>query len=196
MAADGLVAEGSVGAGTGMVCYGYKGGVGTASRQVVDYLLGILLVANFGRRDQLTIRGLPVGRLLQTTQGPVNPGSVMTVLATNAPLTDRQLGRIARRTALGLARTGSTVANGSGDFVIAFSTAQTVRQNQPGPALQIQCLPEVALDNFFRAAVEATEEAVLNALCQATPVTASDGFVVPALPIENVRQLLQMGNLA
>lgn len=195
-AANGPVAEGSVGAGTGMVCYGYKGGVGTASRQVVDYMLGILLVANFGRRDQLTIRGLPVGRLLQTTQALATPGSVMIVLATNAPLTDRQLGRIARRAALGLARTGSTVSSGSGDFVIAFSTAQTVRQNQPGPALQIQCLPEVALDNFFRAAVEATEEAVLNALCLATPVKGPDGQTLPALPIENVQKLLQIGETA
>lgn len=191
-AADGPVAEGSVGAGTGMVCYGYKGGVGTASRQVINYILGVLLVANFGRREQLTIRGIPVGRLLQTTQSLANPGSVMIVLATDAPLTDRQLGRIARRAALGLARTGSIVSSGSGDFVIAFSTAQTVRQNQPGPAQQIRCLPEVALDHFFRAASEATEEAVLNALCQAVPVKGLDGKIMPALPVDSVIKLLQI----
>ena len=191
-AAAGPVAEGSVGAGTGMLCFGYKGGVGTASRQVAEYTLGVLLVANFGRRDQLTIRGLPVGRLLQTTQPLVNPGSVMIILATDAPLTDRQLGRIARRPALGLARTGSTVSSGSGDFVIAFSTAQTVSQKPSSAALQVRCLPETALDAFFQAAVEATEEAVLNALCQAAPVNGPNGQFFPALPIDSVIKLLQI----
>jgi len=190
-AAGGPVEEGSVGAGAGMVCYSYKGGVGTASRQVSEYILGVLLVANFGRRDQLTIRGVPVGRLLQTTTPLTPPGSVVIILATNAPLTDRQLGRIARRPGLGLARTGSTAGSGSGDFVLAFSTAHKVRQNQSEP-VHLTCLPETNLDGFFQAAVEATEEAVLNALCMAEPVRGADGQNFPVLPLDSVKKLLQI----
>jgi D-aminopeptidase len=189
----GPVAEGSVGAGSGMVCYGFKGGVGTASRQVLDYVLGGLLVANFGGREQLMVRGVPVGRMLaaSSTEGqPPAAGSVMIVLATNAPLTDRQLGRIARRAGLGLARTGSSVSNGSGDFVIAFSTAQKVRTMPEAPLLTLNCLPEPALDPFFQATVEVVEEAVLNALCAAAPVMGPGGLTIPALPIEQVQDLL------
>jgi D-aminopeptidase len=188
----GLVAEGSVGAGTGMVCYGFKGGVGTASRVVGDYILGGLLAANFGGREQLTIRGVPVerGLTLSDPKKPPLPGSVMIVLATNAPLTDRQMGRIARRADLGLARTGSTVSNGSGDFVIAFSTAQKIRTPAEGSLLNLRCLPEHALDPFFQAVVEVVEESVLNALCQAAPVMGPEGFTIPALPIEQVQELL------
>jgi D-aminopeptidase len=196
-ASSGAVAEGSVGAGTGMVCYGYKGGVGTASRQVEAYTLGALLVANFGSREQLTIRGVPVGRLLLAEEnasnpGPVpSPGSVVIILATDAPLTDRQLGRIARRAVLGLARTGSIVGNGSGDFVIAFSTAQKIRQLARGQLLEIACLPDNHLDPLFQAAAEATEEAVINALFQATPVKGPAGHMVHALPVEKVMALVR-----
>ena len=118
----------------------------------------------------------------------------MIVLATDAPLTDRQLGRIARRPALGLARTGSTVGSGSGDFVIAFSTAQKIRQNQAGALEQVSCLPETALDAFFQAAVEATEEAVLNALCQAAPVKGADGQIFPAAAAKSVRNRCDFRN--
>jgi D-aminopeptidase len=190
-AKSGPVAEGSVGAGTGMICYGFKGGVGTASRQVGDYVVGGLLVANFGQRDQMIIRGVPIGRSLPLTyQEPPLPGSVMIVLATNAPLTDRQLGRLSRRADLGLARTGSTVSNSSGDFVIAFSTAQKIPSSPKAPLLTFTCLPEPALDPFFQAVVEVVEESVWNALCQAAPVTGPDGFCVPALPVEQVVDLL------
>jgi D-aminopeptidase len=192
-ARSGPVAEGSVGGGTGMVCYGFKGGVGTASRQVGEYVLGGLLVANFGRREQLTIRGVPVGRMMTSTipeEHPPLPGSVMIVLATNAPLTDRQLSRLARRADLGLARTGSTVSSGSGDFAIAFSTAQKVRTPAEGSLLNVRCLPEPALDLFFQAVVEVVEESVLNALCQAEPVMGPEVFTIPALPIEQVQELL------
>ncbi|RPJ40486.1 MAG: S58 family peptidase [Chloroflexi bacterium] len=191
-AAPGPAGEGSVGAGTGMVCYGYKGGIGTASRQVTRYTLAALLVANFGSREQLTIRGVPVGRLLQMedaarNRGPApTPGSVVIVLATDAPLTDRQLGRVARRAVLGLARTGSTVSSGSGDFVLAFSTAQKIRQPEPGRLLEFTCLPDGHLDPFFQAAAEATEEAVINALFQAAPVKGPAGQSVPALPVDQV----------
>jgi D-aminopeptidase len=189
-ASAGPVMEGSVGAGTGMVCYGFKGGVGTASRRVAEYTLGALLVANFGSREQITIRGAPVGRLLKTEEARPNPGSVVIVFATDAPLTDRQLGRIARRAALGLARTGSSVGHGSGDFVVAFSTAQKIHDPTPGRLLEIACLPETSLDPFFQAAVEATEEAVINALCQATTVKGVNGQWIPTLPIEKVTRFI------
>ena len=191
-AQTGPVREGSVGAGSGMVCYGYKGGVGTASRLAGAYTLGALLVCNFGRREQLIIRGQPVGKRLAKPAGsrPPSPGSVMIVLATDAPLSDRQLGRVARRAALGLARTGSTVGNGSGDFVIAFSTAQKIPQRASG-LLTLEQLPEQAIDLLFQAAVEAVEASVLNALVQAAPVRGTDGAIFPALPVDEVVKLLE-----
>jgi D-aminopeptidase len=190
-ARQGPVEEGSVGAGAGMRCYGYKGGVGTASRQVGDHRLGALLVANFGRRDQLTIRGRPVGRLLAppTVDKPA-AGSVVIVLATDAPLSDRQLGRIARRAANGLARTGSTISSGSGDFVLAFSTAQRIRQHGPEQTRALEILAEEQLDLFFDACVESVEEAVLNALCQAAPVRGADGRLSEVLPTREIAALL------
>ncbi|NLG98302.1 MAG: P1 family peptidase [Chloroflexi bacterium] len=197
-AGTGPVEEGTVGAGTGMICYGYKGGVGTASRRVEEYTLGALLVANFGRREQLTIRGVQVAQLVETPRSGAepSPGSVMIVLATDAPLTARQLGRIARRAVLGLARTGSIVSSGSGDFVIAFSTGQKIPAAPKAPLLHLDFLPESALDGFFQAAAEAVEEAVLNALCRAVPVQGPGGFSVPALPAEEIRAALQrMGQM-
>ncbi|MBE0695578.1 MAG: P1 family peptidase, partial [Anaerolineaceae bacterium] len=180
-AEGGPVAEGSVGAGSGMTCFGFKGGVGTSSRRVGGYTLGALLVTNFGRREQLRIRGVPVGQVLAGTRRapaqPPAPGSVMIVLACDAPLNERQLGRVARRAALGLARCGSIVASGSGDFVIAFSTAQKITQPPAGQLLKLTCLSESTLDGFFQAAVEAVEEAVLNALCAAEAV--GDAQVLP-----------------
>lgn len=191
-ARGGAVEEGSIGAGSGMTCYGFKGGVGTSSRRVKGYTLGALLVANFGRKEQLLIRGVPVGRLLseeERDQGLAPaPGSVMIVLAADAPLSERQLGRIARRAVLGLARTGSTVGSGSGDFVIAFSTAQKIPQKPAGDVLRLESLPEHALEGFFQAAAECVEEAVLNALCTAEAVED-----VEALPLEKVKKLLEPG---
>lgn len=199
-AGEGAFEEGAVGAGAGMVCYGFKGGVGSASRRVSVYTLGALLVTNFGRRDQLLLRGQPAARLLAADEpaqdggaAEANPGSVMIVLATDAPLSDRQLGRLARRAGMGLARTGSTVSSGSGDFVIAFSTAQRIPARSDA-LLRLACLPEQALDRFFQAVVEAVEEAVLNSLCAAVPVAGPDGVVVPALPARQLsRRLAEMG---
>ncbi len=186
-ARGGVVDEGCVGAGSGMTCYGYKGGVGSASRQVDGYTLGALLVANFGRKNQLLVRGIPVGRLLAEEKQGKDPaaGSVMIVLACDAPLSERQLGRVARRAGLGLARTGSTVGSGSGDFVIAFSTAQKIAQRPARKLLHLTFLDDSALEPFFQAAVECVEEAVLNALCKAEPVGDVD-----ALPLERVVRLL------
>lgn len=186
-ARGGAVEEGCVGAGSGMTCYGYKGGVGSASRQFDGYTLGALLVANFGRKDQLLVRGIPVGRLLAGEKPGKDPaaGSVMIVLAADAPLSERQLGRIARRAGFGLARTGSTIGSGSGDFVIAFSTAHKIAQRPAEKLLRLTFLDDSALEPFFQAAVECVEEAVLNALCKAETVGS-----VEALPLERVQRIL------
>ncbi|HEY8347463.1 MAG TPA: P1 family peptidase [Symbiobacteriaceae bacterium] len=193
-AGPGPVRQGAVGAGTGMVCFGFKGGIGSASRVVGPYTLGALVLANFGRREQLLIAGVPVGQRLLDYPGKPEPaqdeapaGSVMVVLATDAPLDARQLTRLCKRGALGLARTGASAANGSGDFVIGFSTAYRI----PHGKVEILTPPRLAdgapeLDQLFVAAVEAVEEAVLNALFTAVTVTGRDGRVVPALPVDQV----------
>ncbi len=192
------VVEGSVGAGVGMSCYGYKGGIGTASRLLPPPLggwtLGALVLANFGRPGDLVIAGVPVGaRLLGQAPAPPPqpPGSIMMILATDAPVDARQLGRIARRAVAGLARTGSHLGHGSGDFVIAFTTANPVPH--AGPALRtVRVLADdsAALDALFRAAAESVEEAILNALCAAATVVGRAGHRREALPLEKVRALL------
>ncbi len=193
-AAAGAVAQGSVGAGVGMVAFGFKGGVGSASRVLGDHTLGALLVANYGGRAQLTIAGVPVGRLLA---GPAAPqperGSVMIVLATDAPLSARQLGRLSRRAVHGLARTGSTSGHGSGDFVLAFSTAQRIAHDAGVAELTLRCLPDDgrALEGLFQAVVEAVEEAAISALFRAETVVGRDGHVAEALPVDAVLELLR-----
>jgi D-aminopeptidase len=201
-AAAGPVRQGAVGGGTGMVCYGFKGGIGSASRTVGDYTLGALVQANFGKRTDLMIAGVHVGqRLLEYPgeEGPepssVPPGSIMVVLATNAPLDARQLGRICRRGAMGLARTGASAGNGSGDFVVAFSTVNRVPHAAEEPLAAVQLLRDDSpdLDRLFLAAVEAVEEAVLNALFCASTVEGRDGRVVHALPVRRVLAWTQKG---
>jgi D-aminopeptidase len=203
-AATGLVEEGSVGAGTGMTAFGFKGGIGTASRVIPASLggwtVGVLVLANFGRRSQLVVDGVPVGRALtqESTQTPER-GSIMIVVATDAPLLDRGLRRVARRAGIGLARTGSMGGHGSGDVVIAFSTSPTVRiPHAAGElTLKVEFVAEggpagagSAIDALFAATVEATEEAIVNALLRATTVAGRDGNVSHALPLESLRQML------
>jgi D-aminopeptidase len=203
-ASDGPVAEGSVGAGTGMTAFGFKGGIGTASRVVPSRLggwtVGVLVLANYGRRSHLVIDAVPVGRLLgDASSQPPERGSIMIVVATDAPLLDRGLRRLARRAGLGLARTGSMGGHGSGDIVIAFSAAPSVRI--PHLAARLTLPVEIVveggttgggnpIDALFAATVEATEEAILNALFRATTVVGRDGNVSEALPLEMVRPLL------
>ena len=203
-ARGGPVEEGAVGAGTGMIAFEWKGGIGTASRVVPDRLggwsVGVLVLANFGKRGQLVIDGVPVGqRLREQGEGVPERGSIMIVLATDAPLLDRGLKRLARRAGLGLARTGSMGGHGSGDIVIAFSTAESVRLphfvNRLTLPFEIVSESGVAgvgspIDALFAAAVEATEEAILNALFKATTVVGRDGHVGEALPLDRVRPLL------
>jgi D-aminopeptidase len=197
-ARGGAVAEGNIGAGTGMSCYGWAGGIGTASRLVqttgATWTLGALVLANFGRADDLLMGGLPIGRLLAAeTAAPREHGSIIVVLATDAPLDARQLGRLARRVPHGLARTGSHGGHGSGDLALAFSVAERIGHYPQGPTRQTITVDEghPILDDLFRATVEATEEAVLNVLCAATSTDGRDGHRREALPLDRVRTLLQ-----
>jgi D-aminopeptidase len=242
-AAPGAVAEGCVGGGTGMICFGFKGGIGTSSRVVPDgWTLGALVMTNFGRRSRLTIGGLPWHEATGEGSGagypragggqgsgssergagdgsPTHPasriphpdlptssrvtrhaslrggdrvdGSCIVVVATDAPLDGRQLARLAKRAGLGLGRTGSAGENGSGELLMAFSTTYRPRQ---GPVVSEQRIIEgEGVNDLFAAAVDATEEAVLNSLCMATTTTGRYGRVIEALPLERVRALLRGG---
>lgn len=196
-ASAGPVVEGAVGAGTGTACYGWKGGIGTASRVVPSeaggYTVGALVQSNFGSPQELLIGGMPVGRHLQPPLQPTLPGSIMIVLATDAPLESRQLQRLCGRVAAGLARTGSHIGHGSGDFVVAFSTATRIPHEPPTlTRMQTVLLDEGrVIDWLFLAVVEAVEEAVLNSLAAATTMIGRDGHVRHALPLEQVLALVQ-----
>jgi len=198
-AQPGPVAEGNVGAGTGMSGFGFKGGIGTSSRQVEEeygsYTVGALVLLNCGRRRQLLINGVPVGQELADWPGEPQPdaGSIIMVLATDAPLSARQLGRLARRAPLGLARTGAVATHRSGDFVIAFSTAQRVPHCSERLTRTLTVLAEdgPAISWLFQAAVEATEEAIVNALCMAETMKGREGHVRYALPLERLVEIMR-----
>jgi D-aminopeptidase len=200
----GPVAEGNVGGGTGMVCYGFKGGIGTASRKLDQnaggYTVGVLVQANFGRRNQLRIAGVPVG--VEITEGALSSndgalrddvGSIIIVVATDAPLLSHQLKRLARRAALGVARTGSSSGNGSGDIFVAFSTANA-GASKTGGTVQITMLPNNRMNPIFEATVQATEEAIVNALIAAETMTGVDGHKVIALPHDRLKQVMKKYN--
>ena len=198
-AADGDVAEGSVGAGTGTVAFGWKGGIGTASRRLPvslgGYVVGVLVQTNFG--GVLQVLGAPVGKELGRYSYRTNllrergDGSCVIVIATDAPLSERQLGRVAARGIMGLARTGADGANGSGDYSLAFSTSLDVRRhagtNQPRSQ---RTLDDDAVSPVFQATIEATEEAIYNSIFRATSVT-SRGRTVDAIDIDSVKAVLQ-----
>ena len=192
-AATGAIQEGCVGTGTGTVCFGWKGGVGTSSRilprNLSGYTVGALVQTNFG--GVLQMDGIPVGKRLgqyylkEQLNQPSTDGSIMIILATDAPLSDRNLKRIAKRGLVGLARTGASMSNGSGDYVIAFSTAAEVRRT-PERRNQVWAYPEVPnalMSPLFESAIEATEEAIYNSLCMAETMTGYRGVTVPALPL-------------
>ena len=200
-AASGPVAEGCVGGGTGMICFGFKGGIGTSSRMVPErfggYTVGVLVMTNFGYRPRLTMAGAPIGahfgpaprgRSLEA-ELPKDDGSCIVVIATDAPLDGRQLARVAKRAGLGLGRTGSHGGNGSGELLVAFST--TYRPGEtPGEQTQ-RSVESHTIDPIFIAAIDATEEAVLNSLCMATTTTGRHGHVIEALPLDELRELLK-----
>jgi D-aminopeptidase len=191
-ATPGPVAEGAVGAGTGMVCFGWKGGIGTASRHVPELgvTVGVLVLANFGVAPELRVDGVPVGRTLVPDDHPArDAGSCIAVVATDAPLGGQQLERLARRAGLGLARIGSVAYNGSGEIFLAFST--TGRMPRDAIGRREASAANVDLDWLFPAAVEATEEAVLNALWAAPDVTGRDGTTFPGLPHAPVLEQLR-----
>jgi D-aminopeptidase len=196
-AESGPVIEGSVGAGTGTQAFGWKGGIGTSSRILPEALggwaVGVLVQSNFG--GILTMDGIPVGRELgryafrdvleqSGTARDGGDGSVMIVLATDAPLSPVNLGRLAKRAIMGLARTGSSAANGSGDYVIAFSTSPAVRREGTSTVRTITDLSNDAISGLFQGVVEATEEAIYNSILKATSVTGN-GITVEALPIDS-----------
>ena len=203
-AQSGPVAEGNTGGGTGMICYGFKGGTGTASRVLTKedggYTVGVLVQCNCGRRPQLMIAGVPVGKEIPgnepyarnnpgtETRGDV--GSIIIVIATDAPLLPHQLKRIARRASLGLARTGSISGNSSGDIFVAFSTANPHADAAPGPNT-VQTVSNERISPLFTATVEATEEAIVNAMVGATTMTGIDGRTVIALPHDQLQQAMK-----
>jgi D-aminopeptidase len=202
----GPVDEGAVGGATGMVCYGFKGGIGTASRVLTKeqggYTVGVLVQCNCGRRPQLTIAGVPVGKLIPQDvpysmfkdgaggENQGDEGSIIIVVATDAPLLPHQLKRIARRATMGLARTGSTSGNGSGDIFIAFSTANPHADAEPGPN-PVLTVSNERISPLFQATAEATEEAIVNAMVEAKTMIGIDGHTVIGLPHEQLQKVLK-----
>lgn len=202
-AASGPVAEGNVGGGTGMVCFRFKCGIGTSSRVLPadqgGYTIGVLVQANFGGRDQLRVDGVPVGRAItdllpavpEMAGGYPREGSIIVVIATDAPLSSRQLERVARRGALGISRTGGTAGNTSGDILLAFSTANVMPLNDPPRVFAQQMLATDFVEPIFRATVDATEEAILNALMKGATMQGIEGRVVHELPYARLAAIMQ-----
>ncbi len=195
-----IVEEGCVGAGTGTTCYGFKGGIGTASRVVVDgaYMVGVLMQTNFGRTSELQMLGVPIGQYFADNPPHKPDGSVMIIIATDAPLTSRQLERMAKRAAFGLGRTGTVCHNGSGDFVIAFSTKNRRLHDETDIVSDVQLINEEApltngtvIDALFRGVVECVEECVYNALTTATTTIGRDGNTYYALPHDKLVELMR-----
>jgi D-aminopeptidase len=198
-ARSGSVAEGGVGGGTGMICYEFKGGIGTASRRLAGteggYMVGVLVQANHGLRHQLRIAGFPVGREIRDDLvRSKDSGSIIIVVATDAPLLPHQAKRLARRAALGLARTGSVAGNGSGDLFIAFSTANSHAGDAEG-LVSLSMLPNDRMGALFEATVGATEEAIVNALVAGRTMTGRGGHRVMGLPLDRVRTILDKHGL-
>jgi L-aminopeptidase/D-esterase-like protein len=200
-ASNGRVPEGNVGGGTGMICYEFKCGTGTASRKVSQqaggYTVGVLVQANHGRRSELRIAGVPVGQELPVAPRPGGPapaaeeqGSIIIVVATDAPLLPHQLERIARRATMGLARTGATSGNGSGDIFLAFSTANDGVAAAPRE-IHVNMLSNARISALFSATVEATEEAIVNALVAAETMTGAGGRRVEAIPHDRLREVMK-----
>jgi D-aminopeptidase len=203
-ARDGAVEEGCVGAGTGMQCFDFKGGIGTASRvlpqEVGSSTVGALVLTNFGERHDLRVDGVPVGRDITDLMPESSPpdGSCVVIVATDAPMLPHQVRRLAVRAGLGLGRTGSVATNGSGELMLAFSTANRIPAGARDRQMSVRALIDGPPDgspttftSLFAATVEAVEEAVLNALFQAETTTGVDGNTLHALPIDRALQLLE-----
>ena len=199
-AISGPVAEGSVGGGTGMISCDFKAGIGTASRKLSPafggYTVGILVMNNYGHMRDLRIGGIPVGPLLEPKYRHLHKratsyGSIIAVAATDAPLSSHQLGRIAKRVALGIGRSGSIAAHGSGEIILAFSTANKIPRTTQKMIYHMKILLDQRLNPLYEAAIEATEEAVLNSLCMAREMEGVNGNFVPALPLQEVKEIVE-----
>jgi D-aminopeptidase len=199
-ARGGDVEEGAVGGGTGMICYEFKGGIGTASRSVSygeqQYVVGALVQANHGERELLRIDGVPVGQALRHHAGRrdrEDANSIIMVLATDAPFLSHQLRRLARRATHGLARTGSISGNSSGDFTIAFSTANRIPRTSfyRGEPYRLASIEQFTIQPFLEAAAEAVEEAIINALFMATDMTGVNDYFVPAIPLSETLSAME-----
>lgn len=192
----GAIAEGNVGGGTGMICHGFKGGTGTASRKVGDYTVGVLVQANHGSRSELNFKGIPLGREIEGCEKEIlglaplpGTGSIIAIIATDAPFLPWQLNKLARRASLGIGRLGAGNSNGSGDIFLAFSTAN---ENAYGDELrQLDYLPDAQINPFFTAVTQATEEAIMNALTAAETMAGRNLNKAYALPHEQVRSILK-----
>jgi D-aminopeptidase len=200
----GSVEEGAVGGGTGMICNGFKGGIGTSSRKLADkdggYTVGVLVQCNYGSRQNFRVAGIPVGREIPSEDpyafapGDITErGSIIVIVATDAPLLPHQLKRLARRVSLGLGRDGSISGNGSGDIFIAFSTANQGAAT-PDHVVDVKMLPNDKMNAIFEATVEATEESIINAMVAATSMTGIDNHHVSALPHDQLRAVLKKYN--
>jgi D-aminopeptidase len=195
----GAIAEGNVGGGTGMICFEWKGGTGTASRKLSEkdggYTVGVLVQCNFGVHHLLRIAGAPVGYdLAGRSVWNSDPGSIIVIVATDAPLLPSQMKRIAKRVTLGLGRLGSISGDGSGDIFIAFTTANPGAGMELEKPVPVQMLPNDRMDALFEATVQATEEAVVNALVAAKTMTGAGGHIVEALPHDKLREVLKKYN--
>jgi D-aminopeptidase len=208
-AASGTVAEGSVGGGTGMICHDFKGGIGTASRVLPredsGWTVGVLVQANYGVRELLRIDGVPVGREIPYDEIPDpertglgrsdESGSIIIIAATDAPLLPHQCKRLARRAGMGLARVGSVAGNESGDLFLAFSTGnRDIKRPDNRPPVPVLSFANAAISTLFEAVVEATEEAIVNALCMATTVVGVDGRTAHAIPLDRLVYIMRKYN--
>jgi D-aminopeptidase len=198
-ASSGPVAEGNVGGGTGMLTCDFKGGIGTSSRKLPEalggYTLGVLVMSNFGKMHNLRVGGLPVGEVLaekfkNVPKRGYSYGSIIVVVATDAPLLSHQLNRLCKRVALGIGRVGSYAAHGSGEIVVGFSTANIIPRRTQKMVYKMKILLDQRLDPLYEAVMEATEEAILNALCMATSMKGVNDNFVPALPLDEVRRFV------
>ena len=199
-AASGPVGEGSVGAGTGMICCDFKAGIGSSSRtigaDVGRYTVGVLVLTNFGVMPNLRIDGVPIGEALapsyRETSGRIsNYGSIIALIATDAPMLSSQLGRLCKRAALGIGRAGSYAAHGSGEIILAFSTANKVPRTTERLTHNLEVLLDRATAPLYEAVIEATEEAIVNALCMADDMVGQGGNFAPGLPLERTVELLR-----
>jgi len=198
-----LVEEGAVGAGTGMICCDFKGGIGTASRIIplggLNYTMGVLVQSNFGVMEHLRMDGYPVGRMLAGNQGIYNRrtssyGSIIVVVGTDMPLTAIQMNRLCRRAALGIGRVGSYGAHSSGEIIIGFSTANIIPRQPPEPRVQFSMILDTFLDFAYKAVIETTEEAILNSLTMAVDMEGAGGNRVPSINLQLLKGLFEHYN--